>query len=198
LLINTHKKRTIYHIHRGCITTDQPYIVAWLGGNFEQKFFIQHWSYFQPLRCYGRFQMYKQQLPTCVYFDSWQHWWRLRVNMLPLPIPSAPRFGQVATHLNQRYENHWIGCRGPIVWPWRSPDLTPLHFLLLDLLKEMTYRTKVHERGTAASDYGYCCLHTGTRNDSTTVNSCLERARLCIENRGGNSYEQLQDVSNKI
>jgi hypothetical protein len=29
------------------------------------------------------------------------------------------------------------------------------------------------------------------------VNSRLERARLCIENRGGNS-EQLQDVSNKI
>jgi hypothetical protein len=37
---------------------------------------------------------------------------------------------QVMTYLNQQYENSWIGHRGPITWPPRSPDLTPLVFFL--------------------------------------------------------------------
>lgn len=30
--------------------------------------------------------------------------------------------------LNNNFENNWIGCNGPIRWPPRSPDLTPLDF----------------------------------------------------------------------
>ena len=32
--------------------------------------------------------------------------------------------------LNARYPNHWIGRGGPIAWPLRSFDLTPLDFYL--------------------------------------------------------------------
>jgi hypothetical protein len=53
---------------------------------------------------------------------------------------------QVTAFLNQRFENRWIGRRGPIPWPPRSPDLTPLNSLLWCLMKEMTYMTRVHRR----------------------------------------------------
>jgi hypothetical protein len=34
----------------------------------------------------------------------------------------------VRTMLDQNLPNRWIGRRGPIEWPARSPDLTPLDF----------------------------------------------------------------------
>jgi hypothetical protein len=51
---------------------------------------------------------------------------------------------QVTAYLNQCYENHWIGHHGPIPWLPKSPDLTPLDFFLWGIMKEISYRTKVH------------------------------------------------------
>jgi hypothetical protein len=59
---------------------------------------------------------------------------------------APPHFGRQDTdYLNQRYENRWIG-RGPVPWPPRSPDLSPLDFLLRGPVKVMTYRAKLHTR----------------------------------------------------
>lgn len=33
----------------------------------------------------------------------------------------------------------WIGRRGPVEWPTRSPDLTPLDFFLWGYLKNLVY-----------------------------------------------------------
>ena len=35
---------------------------------------------------------------------------------------------QVRAHLNRVYREKWIGREGPVAWPARSPDLTPLGF----------------------------------------------------------------------
>lgn len=32
--------------------------------------------------------------------------------------------------LNERYRNRWIGRGGPMHWPARSPDLTPMDFFM--------------------------------------------------------------------
>ncbi|GIY16707.1 hypothetical protein CEXT_393521 [Caerostris extrusa] len=53
-------------------------------------------------------------------------------HMCPPPIlmPSARRDIRaaglsLARHwLDIEYAGHWIGCRGPVSWPTRSPDLT--------------------------------------------------------------------------
>ena len=34
----------------------------------------------------------------------------------------------VTAYLNEKFPNRWLGLRGPILWPPRSPDLTPLDF----------------------------------------------------------------------
>lgn len=36
----------------------------------------------------------------------------------------------VTDYLNQTFPNSWIGTRGPVAWPARSPDLNPLDFYL--------------------------------------------------------------------
>lgn len=43
-------------------------------------------------------------------------------------------------YLDQCFPNAWIGRRGPIHWPARSPDLAPCDFFLWPYLKENLYK----------------------------------------------------------
>lgn len=45
----------------------------------------------------------------------------------------------VRTFLDETFPNRWIGRRGPIEWPARSPDLTPLDFFLWGYLKSKVF-----------------------------------------------------------
>jgi len=56
---------------------------------------------------------------------------------------AAPHYGRgVRNYLNEIFLNRWIGRRGPIDWPARSPDLTPLDYFLWGYLKGKVYGTK--------------------------------------------------------
>lgn len=54
----------------------------------------------------------------------------------------------VRDFLHDRFGNHWIGRGGPIAWPARSPDLTPLDFFLWGYVKQEVYK----ERTTTVED----------------------------------------------
>jgi len=45
--------------------------------------------------------------------------------------------------LNERLPDAWIGRGGPIPWPPRSPDLSPLHFFLWGCIKNIVYAEKI-------------------------------------------------------
>ncbi|KAG5889471.1 hypothetical protein JTB14_016577 [Gonioctena quinquepunctata] len=47
----------------------------------------------------------------------------------------------VTDYLNRTFPDSWIGTRGPVAWPARSPDLNPLDFYLLGYLKNIFYDT---------------------------------------------------------
>ena len=49
----------------------------------------------------------------------------------------------VRAYLDVEFPGRWIGRRGPIEWPARSPDLTPLDFFLWGHLKSVVYKTPV-------------------------------------------------------
>lgn len=56
---------------------------------------------------------------------------------------APPHYAQpVRNYLDQIFANRWIGRRGTIEWPARSPDLTPLDFFLWGYLKSKVYKTK--------------------------------------------------------
>ena len=42
--------------------------------------------------------------------------------------------------LHTKFPHRWIGRGGPIQWPARSPDITPLDFFLWGTLKDIVYR----------------------------------------------------------
>lgn len=56
---------------------------------------------------------------------------------------AAPHYGRnVRNYLNAVFPDRWIGRRGAIEWPARSPDLTALDYFLWGYLKEIVYKTK--------------------------------------------------------
>ena len=56
---------------------------------------------------------------------------------------APPHFGaKVRDALNERLPGKWIGRRGCIDWPPKSPDLTPIDYFLWVYLKNKVYRRK--------------------------------------------------------
>ncbi|KAL7292825.1 hypothetical protein TKK_0013650 [Trichogramma kaykai] len=56
---------------------------------------------------------------------------------------AAAHYGRnVRNFLDGEFFDRWIGRRGTIEWPARSPDLTPLDFFLWGYLKGQVYKTK--------------------------------------------------------
>jgi transposase len=56
---------------------------------------------------------------------------------------AAPHYGRdVRAYLDTQFPHKWIGRRGEIEWPARSPDLTPLDYFLWGYLKSKVYATQ--------------------------------------------------------
>ena len=49
----------------------------------------------------------------------------------------------VADVLNERFPDAWNLTGGPIPWPPRSPDLSPLDFFLWGYIKNIVYAEKI-------------------------------------------------------
>uniref|UniRef100_A0AAR2K5X1 Transposase Tc1-like domain-containing protein n=1 Tax=Pygocentrus nattereri TaxID=42514 RepID=A0AAR2K5X1_PYGNA len=59
---------------------------------------------------------------------------------------APPQYGcQVQAFLDEQFPGKWIGRRGPVEWPPRSPDLTPLDFYLWGHLKAIVYAVKIRD-----------------------------------------------------
>ncbi|PNF20044.1 hypothetical protein B7P43_G05812 [Cryptotermes secundus] len=56
---------------------------------------------------------------------------------------ASPNFcHHIGNHLDREMARRWIGRDGPIVWPPRSPDLSPLDFFL-GYVKNVIYQVKI-------------------------------------------------------
>jgi hypothetical protein len=51
----------------------------------------------------------------------------------------------VRAFLDTTFPGRWIGRGGPIAWPPRSPDVTPLDFFMWGYVKNIVYETKVQD-----------------------------------------------------
>jgi hypothetical protein len=47
--------------------------------------------------------------------------------------------------LDKHFPGRWIGRGGPISWPPRSPDITPLDFFLWGYVKDIVYKMQVRD-----------------------------------------------------
>ena len=56
---------------------------------------------------------------------------------------APPHFAlTVREWLDNHFPGRWLGRRGPLEWPARSPDLTPCDFFLWGWVKEEIYRRR--------------------------------------------------------
>lgn len=96
----------------------------------------------------------------------------------------------VQRHLNENFPGRWIGRGGPINWPARSPDLTPLDYFLWGHIKEYVYKEQINTREELEERITEAIATITPEMIIKTTNSLLRRAQLCIDCNGGH-FEQL-------
>lgn len=93
--------------------------------------------------------------------------------------------------LNRTFPNRWIGRRGPINWPARSPDLNPLDYFLWGHLKEAVYsREVIHTLENLQYKITESLVTVTPEMMQRAVLDLSRRARLCLQMEGGH-FEHL-------
>lgn len=97
----------------------------------------------------------------------------------------------VRAHLNDNFRQ-WIGRLGPIAWPPRSPDLTPLDYFLWGTMKQEVYFDVPNTREELLAKINVCAENL--RNNQELIRRVTQqmglRANACLQNNGGH-FEQL-------
>lgn len=98
----------------------------------------------------------------------------------------------VVNHLNATYGQQWIGRGGPVPWPPRSPDLTPLDFFVWGRMKDLVYSSPVEDE----IDLLARIIEAGARiqeeeNVFPRVRQSLSRRFTLCNEVGGQHFEHL-------
>ena len=95
-------------------------------------------------------------------------------------------------YFNESLPNRRLGRGGPVAWPPRSPDLTPLDYFLWGHMKTVVYETKVDSRAALRDHIFGAAEHIRNHpNDiASATQTLLMRAENCIETGEGH-FEQL-------
>ena len=98
----------------------------------------------------------------------------------------------VREYLNESFPNRWLGRGGPIAWPPRSLDLTPLHYYLWGHMKTLGYESKVDSRTELRDRIFAAAEHVRNHPDNiaSAIHTLLKRAKNCLST-GGGQFEQL-------
>ena len=99
----------------------------------------------------------------------------------------------VRNYLNDKLNGSWIGRRGAIEWPPRSPDLSPLDFFFWGVMKDRVYASKF----TNIADLKKAIIKEAKiiAKDAELLkkvcHSVTARIQECVDADGGN-FEQLR------
>ena len=95
-------------------------------------------------------------------------------------------------YLNESFPNGWLGRGGPVAWPPKSPDPTPLDYYLWGHMQTLVYETKVESRAALRDHIFAVAEHIRDHPDNVgSATQCLlMHAKNCIATGGGH-FEQL-------
>lgn len=91
---------------------------------------------------------------------------------------------EVTSFLHENFPNRWIGRRGSVEYPPRSPDLTPLDFFLWGYLKDKVYGRKpktIEELKNAIKEE---CLGVPYNLFEDVCDSVKQRCEKCLQESG--------------
>lgn len=178
-------------------STENPHVVR--AARHQVRFGFNVWCGILGSRLIGPI-IFDGTLTSDVYLNFLQHNIDDFLDALPLAVVRNCWFHQdgapahnsrvVTNFLNERFGGRWMGTRGPIAWPPRSPDLTPLDFFLWGYVKEQVY-VRTYENVDELRESVIQAFRTIPRGIlRKAVNSTVRRSYLCLEN-GGQLFEQL-------
>jgi hypothetical protein len=100
---------------------------------------------------------------------------------------------QVREYLTEVWGHRWIGRGGPVAWPARSPDLTPLDYFLWGHMKQIVYAEPVLDDRDLVARIAEAAATIRARQDIliNAVQSLVRRCQLCVENHGAQIEHQL-------
>ncbi|KAL0819430.1 hypothetical protein ABMA28_007535 [Loxostege sticticalis] len=102
----------------------------------------------------------------------------------------------VRAYLNGEFGARWIGRGGPVPWPARSPDLTPVDFYLWSEIKRRVFVSEPTSVGDLRNRIIAAFEDVRAQRNVliSLKNNLRKRARLCIAERGGHFEKILQYV----
>ncbi|UYV67885.1 hypothetical protein LAZ67_5002389 [Cordylochernes scorpioides] len=110
--------------------------------------------------------------PPCAGSETnqWRRYW-LRVER---------KRKDVRAYLDQNLSGQWIGRRGPIEFPARSPDLTPLDFFLWGTVKDGVYKRKPRNLDILWNEIQAVCREISLDVLIRCTESVVTRTQNCI------------------
>lgn len=91
--------------------------------------------------------------------------------------------------LNTKFGGRWIGTNGPVRWPARSPDLTPLDFWFWGYLQDLIYLTPPENEEILRQRIINVCHEIPPNFILNATYGVSRRCQLCIQ-QGGGQFEQ--------
>lgn len=92
--------------------------------------------------------------------------------------------------LDRDYTDRWIGRGGPVAWPARSPDLTPLDFFLWGTIKDKVYQNVPTTPANMMERITNACRDINEETILRCHDSFIKRIDKCIE-VNGHHFEHL-------
>ena len=96
----------------------------------------------------------------------------------------AHNAGIVTDYLNTVFPGKWIGNRGVVLWPARSPDLAPHDFFLWGHLKDLVYKTPPNDINLLRQSLERTMDRVPGRIIQRAINKVPERIQMCIQQQG--------------
>ena len=90
----------------------------------------------------------------------------------------------VRNHLNDAHPGRWMGRGGPINWPARSPDLTPLDFFLWGHLKTVVYAQQPVDPERLRHNITVACKGITPTMLQRARRAIQWRAEMCVNEEG--------------
>ena len=99
---------------------------------------------------------------------------------------APPHFALVVRDLlDQEFPDMWIGRRGPIDWPPRSPDLTPMDFWLWGMIRDQVYSEKSSNLQELKEKITVAFSNVPLEMCQNACLSVRRRLEMCLEQDGG-------------
>lgn len=95
----------------------------------------------------------------------------------------------VRQHITENFPARWIGRLGPVAWPPRSPDLTPMDYFLWGFVKYDVYGTEATTKENMMERIRESFRRITPEMLRQVRNSFIKRINLCF-NHNGQHFEQ--------